>query len=566
MSETAILGIDLGTTNSACAIWKDGKSVLIPNAHGDYLTPSVIGIDDDGKLLVGRSARERLVSHPHKTVAFFKRMMGVDHRIDLGKRQRFTAVEASALILRSLKHDAEEFLGHPVSHAIISVPAYFNDAQRQATRDAGEIAGLTVNRLINEPTAAALAHGLRDQQEQRFIVLDLGGGTFDVSILEYFDNILEVHSTAGDSALGGEDFTETLLRAFLEKSNLDESTLDKPSRQRLYARAETAKRNIAQNRTAQMTFQHNSNEFAWEIDEAAFRDVCAKLLMRTRSTMERALRDADLAPSAIDDVVLVGGATRMSVFRSLVSRLFGRIPRTDSDPDQTIALGAAVQAGLVARDETLEDVVMTDVCPFSLGIPTHVDEGYGREVFFPLIERNTVVPVSRVHEFQTIHDGQEAFDLRILQGESRNPENNLLLGTLSVPVPRRPAGEEKIAVRFSYDVNSLLEIEVRVLSTDTLHNQLIENRPGQLTQDEKETSLNRLESLKILPRDREEVRAATARAERLYASVLGQEREALGRLIDRFEAVLDTQDIQAIKRALADFSKSLDHFDRDIWN
>ncbi len=567
MADDIILGIDLGTTNSACAIWAGDEARIIPNAHGDRLTPSVVAVDDDGSMLVGKAAKQRLVTHPKSTVAYFKRFMGVDHQVQIGRRKKFSATELSAMVLRSLKADAEAELGHPIEHAVISVPAYFNDAQRQATRDAGELAGLTVNRLINEPTAAALAHGLNDEQEQRFIILDLGGGTFDVSILEYYDNVLEVHATAGDSALGGEDFNDNLLRAFLDEIGVEEASLDMETRQALYSRVETVKRQIGKNKDVLLSFDLEGKNREWTIGEQDFIGATSKLLMRIRSPMERALRDAGLNPSAIDDVVLVGGATRMSVFRSMVSKLFGRIPRTDTDPDLTVVMGAALQGALVARNESLEDVVLTDVCSFSMGIASVSgnDPHNMTHIFSPIIERNNVVPVSRVEQFWTVQNDQTAIDVRIYQGESRKPNNNLFLGNLHVPVPKGAAGKESVSVRFSYDVNGLLEVEVTVDSTGRKYSKLIENRPGHLNDKEKAQSLKRLDGLKVLPRDREEVRALTARAERLYSSLLGAERDQLGRAIDDFERVLDRQDPQEIKRAGDNFSKILDMFDRDIW-
>ena len=532
------------------------------------MTPSVVGIDDDGTILVGQAARERLISHPDKTVGFFKRLMGTEHRVKLGKRQEFTATELSALVLSALKADAERELGQSITHAVISVPAYFNEHQRQATRDAGELAGLTVNRLINEPTAASMAHGLTDEQERRFIVLDLGGGTFDVSILEYFDGVLEVHATSGDSALGGEDFNEALIRAFADEHGIADALADTHLRQRLYARVETAKRNLGPDRDVPVSLLVGEREYTTTIDQTYFRDATAKLLVRIRAPIERALRDANVSPKEIDDVVLVGGATRLGEFRSLVSKLFGRLPRTDADPDLTIVQGAALQAGLVARDASLDDVVLTDVCPFSLGIATanHWSASKDELVFAPILERNTVVPASRLEQFYTIEDKQKQIRVSIYQGESRWVSNNVFLGHLDVKVPPKPAGEESVSVRFSYDVNGLLEVDVRVDSTGAMHSTVIENRPGTLTEKEKQSSSERLAKLKILPRDRAEVRALTARADRIYGTLLKEERAQLSLLMGEFERVLAGQDANEIKRASEEFSKQLDLFDQDVWS
>lgn len=562
-----ILGIDLGTTYSACAIWQDGVATVIKNALGNELTPSVVGVDDDGSILVGQAARERLLSHPESTVGYFKRLMGTDHKVQIGKKHKFTATELSALVLGSVKADAEAFLGTEVTHAVISVPAYFNEHQRQATRDAGELAGLTVNRLINEPTAASMAHGLIEEQEHRFLVLDLGGGTFDVSILEYFDGVLEVHATSGDSALGGEDFNEALLRAVLKEHGLEEKIKGGSERQKLYARIETAKRNLKRGSTTSIKFDFNDQEFETKLDEEYFKSATANLLVRIRAPIERAMRDAGVSPAEIDDVVLVGGSTRLSVFRSMISKLFGRLPRTDVDPDLTVVHGAAIQAGLVAKDESLDDVVLTDVCPFSLGIATVGDDMRPSErVFSPILERNSVVPVSRVQQYFTVSDSQDRIIVSVYQGESRWISNNLFLGSLEVPVPANDAGKESISVRFSYDVNGLLEVDVQVDSTGQTHATVIENRPGSLSAKEKTLSADRLRKLKVLPHDRAEVRALTARADRIFASLLGAEREQLGLLMGEFEQVLSRQDPQEIVRRCEEYSRVLDQLDRDIWS
>lgn len=568
MTEETIIGIDLGTTYSSCAVWQNGAPNVIPNSLGESLTPSVVGLDDDGTILVGKAAKERLLSHPILTVACFKRLMGASHQVKLGKRQKFTAIELSALVLGSLKADAEKTLGRPVTRAVISVPAYFNEHQRQATRDAGELAGLVVNRLINEPTAASMAHGLTGEEDRRFILLDLGGGTFDVSILEYFDGVLEVHASSGDSMLGGEDFNEALFRAFVDEHDLSELMTDTGIRQRLYARVETAKRQMKKGTPANLTCDVDGKHYSSILDEEYFRKATANLLVRIRAPIERAMRDAGVSPNDIEDVVLVGGSTRLSVFRSLVAKLFGRLPRTDVDPDLTVVQGAALQAGLVARDQSLDDIVLTDVCPFTLGILTVVNEGLkgSDRVFSPILERNTVVPVSRVEQFYTMSDLQDKIIVSVYQGESRWISNNLFLGSIEVDVPPKLAGQESISVRFSYDVNGLLEVDVLVDSTGLARSKIIENRPGTLSASEKSKSAARLMKLKILPRDRAEIRSLTARADRIFGSLLGADRDQLGLLMSDFELVLSRQDPQEIKRRSKEYSSQLDQFDRDIWS
>jgi len=364
-----IVGIDLGTTNSLIAVWQDGVARLIPNMLGEFLTPSCVSLDEDGSILVGRAARERLQTHPERTAAVFKRHMGSDKVVHLGKRA-FRAEELSALVLKALKADAEAYLGAPVTEAVITVPAYFSDAQRKATRAAGQLAGLKVDRLLNEPTAAALAYGMHQQgNESRFLVFDLGGGTFDVSILELFEGVMEVRASAGDNYLGGEDFVLTMMELFFERTGLPAKLKNDPHfMQRLTAQAESAKRVLSAAPTATMRMRHDDKDHLLEIDEELLEKVCAHLLKRLRDPVERALRDANLRSSELDSIVLAGGATRMPVVKRLVTRMFGRFPASDINPDEVVALGAAVQAGLKMKDAALKEVVMTDVSPYSLGI------------------------------------------------------------------------------------------------------------------------------------------------------------------------------------------------------
>lgn len=364
-----IIGIDLGTTNSLVAVWEDGQPRLIPNSLGDYLTPSCVSLDEDGTILVGRAARERLQTHPDKTAAVFKRFMGSERTIRLGKRE-FRAEELSALVLRSLKEDVEAALGQPITEAIITVPAYFSDAQRKATRAAGVMAGLKVDRLLNEPTAAALAYGIHQLgAETRFLVFDLGGGTFDVSVLDMFEGVMEVRASAGDNFLGGEDFVACIIDRFFDQAKAPAKLkTDAAFMQRLTAQVEAAKRALSEQPAATIEVAHNSDTYTLELDEATFEQICAPLLQRLRAPVERALRDANLRGTDLDKIVLAGGATRMPVVRRMVARMFGRFPECEINPDEVVALGAAVQAGLKMKDAALDDVVMTDVAPYSLGV------------------------------------------------------------------------------------------------------------------------------------------------------------------------------------------------------
>ncbi len=558
----AIIGIDLGTTNSACGVWQNGEPRLIENRHGELLTPSVVGLDGEKNVIVGKTAKHRLLTHPTSTVGVFKRLMGTKHAIELGDR-RFSATELSAFVLKSLKDDAETHLGEKVEEAIISVPAYFNDNQRQATKQAGEIAGLQVRRLINEPTAAALAYGLHERKEGTFAVLDMGGGTFDVSVIEYFEGVMEVHASAGDNYLGGEDFLEALVSDFLAKQDLEKEALGKEDLQRLYETFEGVKCNINAPWSSRLELTLAGRDIQFEATGEWFKSCVTPLLLRVRNPIEQALRDARIPLADIEEVLLVGGATRMAVFRNAVGKLFSRIPSSHLDPDLAIAMGATVQAGLKARDESLDDVVLTDVCPYSLGTEVVDPGGSGRAGYFlPIIERNSVVPASRVETLQTVEDNQKQLQVNVYQGEHRLVEKNVFLGAIDVKVPNNKAGEETFDLRFSYDMNGLLEVDVKVNSTGDVINHVIEQSPGTLSNEELEKSKARLATLKFHPREKEENIELLSRGEHLYSMYLGNERTMLGELLAHFESVLDGQNGTEITKARQQLKELLDAMDK----
>jgi molecular chaperone HscC len=561
-----ILGIDLGTTNSLAAVWKDGRAQLIPNSLGDVLTPSCVSLDADGTVLVGRAARERLQTHPERTAAVFKRYMGSDKAIRLGSRD-FRPEELSALILKSLKADAEALLGEPVTEAIITVPAYFSDAQRKATRAAGQMAELRVDRLLNEPTAAALAYGIHQRaEESKFLVFDLGGGTFDVSILQMYDGVMEVRSSAGDNFLGGEDIVDALVELFFRRVGLsDRLRQDIGFMRRLAAQGEAAKRALGNQPRATMRVLEGATEHRLELDELALEDACKPVLQRLRAPVERALRDANLRSSELDTVVLAGGATRMPIVRRLATTMFGRFPAIDLNPDEVVALGVAVQCGLKARDAALSEVVMTDVAPYSLGVELSVrldETSWSHGHFDPIIERNTVVPVSRVKTYTPTGTRSDHVALNVYQGEARMARDNILLGSLKVPLPQGEERDRTVDVRFTYDINGLLQVEARVNKTAQTYGIVIEGNPGVLSETEIQQHLKSLAQLKIHPREHLENRTLLARAERFYEQSRGDEREWIGRQILRFEQLLATQDARRILPGQATLRDILDQLDK----
>jgi molecular chaperone HscC len=555
-----IVGIDLGTTHSLVGAYSESGSRLFPNALGDVLTPSVVSVDGS-TVLVGQAARERLISHPHHTVASFKRWMGTARETRLGDRS-FRPEELSALVLRSLLADAEAALGEKIEEAVISVPAYFSDAQRKATRTAGELAGVRVERLINEPTAAALAYGLQNRDgEGRFLVFDLGGGTFDVSILECFDSVFEVHASAGDNFLGGEDFLDVLVEAFCQDNHLRQPAIPAQEYGQLRRRLELLKRELGGTAVAPLQMAIGGRDYVWSIDEERFARLAEPLVQRMRTPIERAMRDAKLQPSQLDEIVLVGGASRMPLVARLVSRMFGRLPLRHVNPDQAIALGASVAAGLKSRDAKLEEIILTDVCPYTLGTQIARRDPNGQihtGFFHPIILRNSTVPVSREDQFFPMHDNQQKLTIDIFQGENPLVANNIKLGEITVDLDkRRQTDENGVTVRFTYDINGLLQVEVTEHASKRRHELLLEQNPGLMTPEEIRARLAALAELKVHPREQQENIAVLARAERLYEEFL-HERERLQEWIMHFRAVLDTQDNTLIARQRSQFAEALD--------
>jgi len=561
-----IVGIDLGTTNCACAVYRDGDVEMIPNSLGHVLTPSAVSVDDKQNILTGLAARERQSTDPAHTVTAFKRYMGANHITRLGKLT-FSPEELSALMLRSLVADAEAYLGEKVEEAVITVPAYFNDKQRKATRRAGMLAGLKVERLINEPTAAALAYGIHQRDKQtRFLVFDLGGGTFDVSILEIFEGVIEVRATAGDNRLGGEDFNEVLIemarRKFVNEFGAA-AREDITLYQRLRESAERTRRALTDASSAALSVVWRSKSYSLDIAADDFETESEKLLMRLREPVLRSMRDSNLPIENLDEIILVGGATRMPLIRKTVTRMFGRFPSASVNPDEAVARGAAVQAALKARNADLSEVVLTDVCPYSLGVESTERHGAGRfvaGVFTPILERNCVIPASREEVFSTVEDNQRAVRFPIYQGESRWVNDNVHLGDVTVPVPRAKAGHVQITCRFSYDINGLLEVDVHVPETGAREQLLIVDRDG-VTPEQVEQRRAELAKLKVHPRDTDAMLQAMARAGRCYENAIGPEREHIGRLISQFEDVLAGQDPRACEAARVELNAILDRFE-----
>lgn len=462
-----VIGIDLGTTNSVVAAMEGGEPVVIPNAEGGRTTPSVVAFTKDGERLVGQAAKRQAITNADRTVSSVKRIMGTDEKVSLGDRG-YTPQEVSAMILQKLKADAEAYLGESVSKAVITVPAYFTDAQRQATKDAGMVAGLEVLRIINEPTAAALAYGLdKDDQDQTILVFDLGGGTFDVSILELGDGVFEVKATSGNNQLGGDDFDdrvmEWMIQEFKKEQGVDLAK-DRMAIQRLKDAAEKAKVELSgvasTNINLPFITQGEAGPLHLDLDlsRAKFNELTASLVEGTMGPTRQAMNDAGLEPAEIDRVILVGGSTRIPAVQEAIERLIGKEPFKGVNPDEVVAVGSAIQAGVLAGE--VHDVVLLDVTPLSLGIETLGG------VFTQLIERNTTIPCSEQQVFSTAADNQTAVDIHVLQGERPMAADNVTLGRFQLSgIPPAPRGVPQIEVTFDIDVNGIVNVGAKDLGT-----------------------------------------------------------------------------------------------------
>lgn len=537
-----IVGIDLGTTNSLIAYYSDEGPKIIPNRFGKNLTPSVVSVDENGEVYVGETAKERLTLYPDTVVKAFKRSMGTDREYVLSGR-KFKPEDLSSFILKALKEDAQSYLGEEITEAVISVPAYFDDKRRKATKLAGELAGLKVERMISEPTAAAISYGLYDKQKDtKFLVFDLGGGTFDVSILELFQNILEVRAVAGDNYLGGEDFTRVMEKLFYHKTGLESSLLGQKEQSRIYKQAELAKRSISEVKSIVMKCLIGDKEMEAEISAREYERACEELLLKIREPVKRSLSDAKIKLEDLDVIVLVGGATKLSVVRDFIIKLFHKFPDTNMNPDEVVALGAAIQAAMKERNQAVKEVILTDVCSFTLGTEVAVEyaeDQYESGHFCPIIERNTVIPASHTERMYTVRDNQTKVVVKIYQGESRFVKNNLYLGEIEVAIPKSPKGMEAIDVTYTYDINSLLEVEVTVVSTKEKKKLIIKGSGNQMTDEDIAARMEELAYLKIQPRDEEENSLVLLRAESAYEESLGDRRRILELYIRRFEEVLN---------------------------
>lgn len=554
----AIIGIDLGTTNSLASVYTENGVMVIPNSLGNRLTPSVVGLDDDGNVIVGEVAKERLITHPERTAAEFKRTMGTDKTYKLGE-EAFSSQQLSSILLRKIVADAKAYLNEDIDEVVISVPAYFDDKMRTATKQAAEMAGIKCERLINEPSAAALAylykHGWKDGT---YMVVDFGGGTLDVSIIDSFDSVMEIIAVAGNNHLGGKDINEAIYKHFCLVNNLQESSLTSEEKAIIYRMSETTKIALSTNPIAVMSVCLNDKEYSLSLDNNALIKIAHESFEKLFEPIKKVLKDSRLKPTDLEAIVLVGGSCKMPTVASYIEKITGVKPCSDIDPDTAISVGAGVYSGIKRKNQQLKDVVMTDICPFSLGVDCHdVNDDI---VMSFIIDRNSMLPCSQIKSYYAIHDNQTEVNFRIYQGESIIPENNIYLGSLSIACPPTNRNAFIATCRMTYDINGILVIDVTNKDNVTVSKTLVGNNV-RLTEKEIETIKARLDNLRFSDDVDEESQLLISRAERVIEETISYERDFLMNALGVFKLTMNKGNTVEKRNAKEGFKNLLDQLE-----
>ena len=576
----AMIGIDLGTTNSLATYWKDGEVQFIPDMSGNCLIPSVVGCirtEHGEDFLVGREARKLRSLSKGETALSFKRFMGTKKTWRLGDTN-YTAMELSAMVLKNIKDCAEAFLGEPIDEAIITVPAYFNDKQRSDTKKAAQIAGLKADRLVNEPSAAALAYRMKQEMnrelhletkqgesgdslsDQSLLVFDFGGGTLDLSYVECFDNVIEIIAVAGDNALGGDDIDRLMAEHFCEVNHLKAEDLGPALWALLLCRTEQGKRELEEWEKVRVTLEYAGKEYSAEYDEDLLFDLCVPLFSKIKVLFLHLLEDAGHSILDLDDLVMVGGSSRLSVVKRFLTELLGKEPVVLGETDMVVAMGAGVYTGIRSRNKDIRDMLMTDVCPFTLGVESFRRQGDKQGYLLPMIERNSTLPAFRCERLVTLNDYQSKVTVKIYQGEEYYAKDNIYLGEVTANVEPKKAGKEWIDVYFSYDINGILHVEV-VNSRQEKNQILLANQ--QLSPAELEYYKKLLEEQMIPPEEQEKNKKLIEKAREYYEQSTGRKREWIGQMIDWFAAGINSRRRYKIKKAVQEMEEQLAWLDEE---
>lgn len=550
----AIIGIDLGTTNSLVTVFQNGECVLIPNEYNEYLTPSIVNVSGSA-VYVGRAAKERMITEPKNTARQFKRDMGSNERYILD-RTGYSPEELSALILRKLKEDAERYLGEAVEEAVISVPAYFNDKQRYATKKAGELAGIKVERLVNEPSAAALLSKLNHVEDDgNYMVFDFGGGTLDISLVECFQNVVNVIAISGDNRLGGCDFDMAIANYFCEKNNLFFGNLEKQLQSSLLFQCEKIKWELSEKNMVSEVITLGEKQYSFDLSRETLVAVSNDIFKKIDRIIQRVLMDAQMEIGEITEVIMVGGSSKMPVVKQYVRYLLGtEVSILEEEPDTIVAKGVGIYAGIKERKTAIKDIVLTDICPFSLGVDVHNEKDSSNPLMSVIIGRNTPLPVAKRQTYYPTRDFQKTVNFEVYQGENYYAKDNLKLGSTKVEITPKPSTEEPIHVTFSYDINGILLVLIEVPSKEKTYEMVIAGRDN-MSEEEKQRRIKELAKLQVASEDPENL-LLIKRAMQIYEESTQEQQERIGELLTAFERSLSSNRFQyreAAKRILVNY-------------
>lgn len=554
-----ILGVDLGTTNSLAVVYKEGKPVLIPNAYGEYVTPSAVSILD-GKIVVGKLAKERLITHPECSASLFKRNMGTDVTYTLDKKE-YDSATLSSFILKQLIEDAQNYLHESIDEVVISVPAYFNARQRQDTKRIGELLGIKVERLINEPSAAAIACHMDDEYET-FVMFDFGGGTLDVSVVDCFENVISINAISGNNHLGGTDFDRAMAEYFCFKNGLNYNILDLSFQQSILRACEKAKIKLSTQSVAEVSLVHLNKNYNCIFDENVLFNTTHSLLESCKNVIGKAVKDSGFSASELDSLILVGGSSKMPVLQHYLSDALNIPVLKEENMDSLVALGLGKYIGIKQRDENIKDVVVTDICPFSLSTSTYNEQNPGLELSTVLIPKNSVLPTSKKMTLRTVHKGQTKVNISVFQGQAMYAKENLFLGQAFIHVPRNMHDYESFDLIYSYDINSMLYVEAIVHSTQE-HYIFRVSKGDVLEKVDASVRLDSIKEVSLALYQNNEVDALLARIERIYQELDEETQDYLMRLHSEFTKYMETliNNIQKRKRLINQVSQILNQIE-----